>query len=74
MSDEIAMALRRVEVVNAYGLQMRPAGKFVSLANSFRSEVWVEYRGERVSGKSILNMTSPTKLNIRPHSSDEVNG
>ena len=37
---------------------MRPAGKFVSLANSFRSEVWVEYRGERVSGKSILNMTT----------------
>ena len=56
--DSPATARRRVEIVNAYGLHMRPAGKFVGLANSFRSEVWVEYRGTRVNGKSILAMTT----------------
>jgi phosphocarrier protein len=52
------MARRSAEIVNAYGLHMRPAGKFVNLASLFRSEVWVEYRGARVNGKSILDMTT----------------
>src|SRR4051812_12363897 len=56
--DSPATARRRVEIVNAYGLHMRPAGKFVSLANSFQSEVWVDYRETRVNGKSILAMTT----------------
>src|SRR3954453_709841 len=58
MRDGPATARRRVEIVNPYGLHMRPAGKFVSLASSFRSEVWVECRGTRVNGKSILDMTT----------------
>ena len=53
-----AAARRRVEIVNAHGLHMRPAGKFVGLANSFRSEVRVFYRGTWVNGKSILDMTT----------------
>ena len=53
---EIQTARRRVEVVNAHGLHMRPATKFVNLANSFRSEVWVGHEGSRANGKSILDM------------------
>jgi phosphocarrier protein len=56
--DSPATARRRVEIVNAHGLHMRPAGKFVSLANSFQAEVWVEYQGTKVNGKSILDMTT----------------
>jgi phosphocarrier protein len=56
--DGPATAHRRVEIVNAHGLHMRPAGKFVTLASSFRAEVWVAYQGNRVNGKSILDMTT----------------
>jgi phosphocarrier protein HPr len=56
--EEPVTTRRRVEVVNAYGLHLRPAGKFVSLASSFQAEVWVDYRGARSNGKSILAMTS----------------
>jgi len=56
--ESIATARRRVVIVNAHGLHMRPASKFVSLANSFRSKVWVDYGGTRVNGKSILDMTT----------------
>ena len=56
MEDEPVVARRRVVVVNAYGLHMRPAGKFVGLANSFRSEVRVDSGQVTVNGKSILDM------------------
>ena len=56
--DEPAIARRQLEIVNTYGLHMRPADKFVKLAKSFGSEVWVSHRGRRANGKSILDMTS----------------
>jgi phosphocarrier protein len=37
---------------------MRPSTRFVTLAASFQSEVWVHFDGKRVNGKSILAMTS----------------
>jgi phosphocarrier protein HPr len=58
MGDGRAIARRRVQIINAHGLHMRPSSKFVKLANSFQSEVWVDYRGVMVNGKSILEMTS----------------
>lgn len=51
------IARRRVQIVNAHGLHLRPATKFVRLANSFQSEVWVDHQGSRVNGKSVLDMT-----------------
>lgn len=56
-SDDDTIKTRRVPIVNAYGLHMRPAGKFVALANSFRSEIRVEHEGATVDGKSLLDMT-----------------
>jgi phosphocarrier protein HPr len=53
---EPIMARRRVEIVNTYGLHMRPANKFVGLASSFQSEVWVNHGETRANGKSILDM------------------
>jgi phosphocarrier protein HPr len=56
--DEPIISRRRVEIVNAYGLHMRPADKFVRLANSFQAEVWVHHGETRANGKSILDMAS----------------
>lgn len=55
--DEFAIARRRVPIVNAYGLHVRPATKFVRLAQSFRSQVRVGHEGRTVDGKSLLDMT-----------------
>ena len=49
---------RSVEIVNTYGLHMRPSTKFVKLASSFQAEVTVHFRGIQANGKSILEMTS----------------
>jgi phosphocarrier protein HPr len=56
--DEPISARRRVQIVNAYGLHMRPATKFVTLAHSFRSDVRVDSQGTKANGKSILDMVS----------------
>jgi phosphocarrier protein len=56
--DEPGIVRRRVEIVNGYGLHMRPADKFVKLANSFQSEIRVYHGGTKANGKSILEMTS----------------
>jgi phosphotransferase system HPr (HPr) family protein len=50
------MARRRVQIVNGYGLHMRPATKFVTLAKSFQSEVRVDFQGVKANGKSLLDM------------------
>lgn len=55
--EQAGMARRRVEIVNAYGLHMRPATKFVKIAQSFEADVRVEYQGRAVNGKSLLGMT-----------------
>ena len=38
------------------GLRVRPATKFVKRAQSFRSDVRVDYQGTKVNGKSLLEM------------------
>jgi phosphocarrier protein len=57
MENDRAVAPRRVQIVNAYGLHVRPATKFVKLAQSFRSEIRVDHQGTQVNGKSLLDMT-----------------
>lgn len=58
MDDGRPVARRRVQIVNTYGLHMRPSTRFVKLASSFRADVWVGIREARANGKSILEMTS----------------
>ncbi len=57
MENDRAVARRRVRIVNAYGLHVRPAAKFVKLAQSFRSDVRVDHEGNKVNGKSLFDMT-----------------
>jgi phosphocarrier protein len=59
------------------GLHARPAGRFVTLASSFESEVWVarEDDDEWVSGRSVLSILSlaasrGTTLRLRAEGSD----
>jgi phosphotransferase system HPr (HPr) family protein len=49
---------RQVVIVNTYGLHMRPSTKFVKLASTFQSEVWVHFEGKKANGKSLLEMTT----------------
>jgi phosphocarrier protein HPr len=52
------VARRQVEIVNALGLHLRPADKFVRLAHRFQSEVRVIHEGHEFNGKSILDLTT----------------
>jgi phosphocarrier protein HPr len=58
MSQQPAVARRQVEVLNALGLHLRPALKFVELALKYQAEVRVHYNGNDFNGKSILELTS----------------
>ncbi len=47
-----------VVILNALGLHLRPADKFVRLAGRFASEVLVHRDGRSVDGKSILDLAT----------------
>jgi phosphocarrier protein len=47
---------KEVEILNKLGLHARPCAKFVKLANTFRSEVWVGKDSDTVNGKSIMGL------------------
>ena len=64
-----------LEIKNAEGLHMRPAMKFVEIANRFDSEIKVSNGDTDVDGKSIMNIsmlaaTCGTKLKIRAKGPD----
>ena len=58
MSQDPRTARRRVEILNALGLHLRPADKFVRLAMQFRSEIRVTCNGQESDGKSILALST----------------
>jgi len=72
------MVSRQVVVSNERGLHARPAMQFVETANSFRSAVAVEKKGDDpmvVDGKSIMEMITlaaehGTPLTIRADGED----
>jgi phosphocarrier protein HPr len=75
MSHDPPVARRPVEIVNALGLHMRPADKFVKLALQFQAEVRVIHNGNEYNGKSILDLTSlaaecGTRLELEARGSD----
>jgi phosphocarrier protein len=57
MPLDTPVARRQVEVTNELGLHLRPADKFVRIANSFAStEIVVHFKGQDFNGKSILEL------------------
>lgn len=64
-----------LEIRNENGLHMRPAMKFVDVANRFESDIAVSRDETKVNGKSIMEIsmlaaTRGTKLKIRASGSD----
>lgn len=62
-------------ISNKVGLHTRAAAQFVSIANKFESEIWLEKNGYEVNGKSIMSimtLAAPkgAKLIIRAIGSD----
>jgi phosphocarrier protein len=49
---------RQVEIVNALGLHLRPAAKFVKTADRFQAEVRVHFKGQVYDGRSILALAT----------------
>ena len=46
-------------LVNRHGLHLRPASKFVKIANRFPAEIYVSVNGgEEGNGKSILDLSA----------------
>ena len=64
-----------VEIKNEEGLHMRPAMRFVDVANRFDSTITVSSGDNSVDGKSIMQIsmlaaTKGTKLNIKAQGTD----
>ena len=55
-NSEGSKATKDLTIENRNGLHARPAALFVKTSSRFRSEVWVEKDGERVTGKSIMGL------------------
>jgi phosphotransferase system HPr (HPr) family protein len=73
--DPTLRVSRQVEVTNAHGLHLRAANQFARLARQFQAEVWVGYEGRKVSGRSILDLTTlaagcGTRLEVEAHGPD----
>lgn len=50
------MLKRKVQVLNQEGLHARPSASLVKLASKFESDFFIQLRGYKVNGKSILGV------------------
>ena len=47
---------KELELINKYGMHVRPAGALAKISQKYMSEVTVEKAGNAVSGKSVLGL------------------
>ncbi len=52
------MITKKVILNNESGLHARPAALFVQTANKFTSDIYIELKGTKVDGKSIMGVMS----------------
>jgi phosphocarrier protein len=50
------MLRSEIEIINKLGMHARAAAKFVTLAQTFKSDIRVERNGQEVNGKSIMGI------------------
>lgn len=50
------MISKEIEVVNKLGLHARASSKLVQLANTFKSEIFIERNGRKANAKSIMSL------------------
>jgi phosphocarrier protein len=70
------MIEEKFKITYQHGLQARPATKLVSKANSFQSEMFMEYNDRKVNMKSIMGVLSlgvpaNSKIKVTVNGSDE---
>lgn len=46
----------KIEIINKLGLHTRPAAELVKVANKFKSEITLQFKGQEANGKSILGV------------------
>jgi len=67
-----------ITIINKLGLHARAASKFVTTANQFSSDVFLDKEGQRVNAKSIMGVmmlaaSKGTELTLDVDGSDEEN-
>ena len=72
------MLKEKIKIVNKLGLHARAAAKLSHLANTFNSNIFLLYNGDRVSAKSLLGILTlaasvGNEITIEAEGDDEVN-
>lgn len=67
-----------ITIINKLGLHARAASKFVTTANQFSSDAFLDKAGQRVNAKSIMGVmmlaaSKGTELTLEVAGSDEEN-
>lgn len=50
------MEIKNVKLQNKLGMHARSAAAFVKVAQQFKAEIYLEYKGQTANGKSILGI------------------
>lgn len=50
------MLTHQIEIINKLGLHARASSKLVQLANSFKSNIFIERNGRKANAKSIMSL------------------
>ncbi|HHZ06484.1 MAG TPA: HPr family phosphocarrier protein [Clostridiales bacterium] len=71
------MVSKKLTVSNAQGLHMRPAGLFANAMGKYKSDVFLNVKGNDVNGKSLMNIIAAcikcgTEIEIRCTGEDEA--
>ncbi len=71
------MITTTVTIINKLGLHARAASKFVTIANHFSSDVFLDKNGQRINAKSIMGVmmlaaSKGTELTLEVNGSDEA--
>ena len=50
------MVSKEAVVIDKMGLHMRPANNFISAMNKYKSDITIDFNGNKINGKSIMNI------------------
>ncbi len=50
------MVSKETVVIDKMGLHMRPANNFISAMTKYKSDITIEFNGQKINGKSIMNI------------------
>ena len=50
------MVSKEAVVIDKMGLHMRPANNFISAMTKYKSDITIEFNGNKINGKSIMNI------------------